>query len=458
MSRFLMTLARFENRSGKESSSMLRSRFALMQYAQENWLIHSSGLTPTSSLYLLWKETVSGSHELAQTPWTQGDFKTHQDFIFIWAQEKSHLALLHLLLSIWPWKAEPIWPLWPAVLMTDNVDFLERYVSLGISSVDQVAEFFHVNSSRSFYSPPAQWEESLERLSGKLETARSLLYACVKYSATTPLRYLLHRHLNLMSQMSPEALVTFLGSMSQFRSVEIFQILLGYGAQEITDTNTGESLIHMVVRQDSIDFLDLLLKYTPRLNHQSMTGHSPLHLAMKLSTPCIAQRLILSGANVNTKPALGWTPLHEAAVSGSEQLIDLLCTHGAIVDATTQHGETPLHFSVTAGARGAVAALTTRGTVISSKDHFGITPLDMADQLDNDGIAKDLRNYHTSTPGVMSYEQENSAYSGPTTSNSTTKRPATPMERHLVSSATSEHSWCATVYFDFRGNQASQDQ
>ncbi|KAK9787712.1 hypothetical protein SCARD494_10411 [Seiridium cardinale] len=437
------TLARFENRSGKESSSMLRSRFALMQYAQENWLIHSSGLTPTSSLYLLWKETVSGSHEFAQTAWTQGDFKTHQDFIFIWAQEKSHLALLHLLLSIWPWKAEPIWPLWLAVLVTDNVDFLERYVSLGISSVDQVAEFFHlspdashhVNSARSFYSPPAQWEESLERLSGELETARSLLYACVKYSATTPLRYLLRRHSNLMSQISPEALVTFLGSMSQSRSVEIFQILLGYGAQEITDTNTGESLIHMVVRQDSIDFLDLLLKYIPRLNHQSMTGHSPLHLAMKLPTPCIAKRLIFSGANVNTKTALGWTPLHEAALSGSEQLIDLLCTHGATVDATTQHGETPLHFAVTARARGAVAALTTRGAVISCKNHFGITPLDMADQLGNlgnDGIAKDLRSYQTSTSGLMSYEHEDSAYSGPRISNSTTKRPARLQRKVLI--------------------------
>ncbi|KAK9419055.1 putative NACHT domain-containing protein [Seiridium unicorne] len=425
------TLARFENRPRKESSSMLRSRFALMQYAQENWLIHSSGLTPTSSLYFLWKETVSGSHELAQTPWTQGNFKTHQDFIFIWAQEKSHLALLHLLLSIWPWKAEPIWPLWPAVLMTDNVDFLERYVSLGISSVDQVAEFFRLNPE-AFHSPPAQWAESLERLSGKLETARSLLYACVKYSATAPLRYLLRRHSNLVSQISLEALVTFLGNMTQSRSVEIFQILLDYGAQDITDTNRGESLIHMVVRQGSISFLDILLQYTPRLNHQSITGHSPLHLAMKLSTPCIAKRLISSGANVNTKTALGWTPLHEAAVSGSEQLVDLLCTHGATVDATTQHGETPLHFSVAAGARGAVAALTTRGAGISCKNHFGITPLDIADQLDNDSIAKDLRSYQTSTAGVMSYEHETSAYSGPRTSNSTTKHPARVQRKVLI--------------------------
>ncbi|KAI1455549.1 hypothetical protein F4805DRAFT_270567 [Annulohypoxylon moriforme] len=333
----------FERRHEKYRSIR---KFPFLSYAKEYWLLHSSTLCDASSLQSLWRKMASGSHEVAQPPWTREAFLQEEQSIIEWATEKRHIGLFKLILATWTCEANSPWPL---VCEISDFGILESLITHPLWS-DESTYWTNEFLCRQLYLPvedsgvglselrlrPNIVQMATQKLSSFMK--ETLLYTCMQYNH--------HNYLDIFIQNDPQRwgiLVKGVGLSDLRNSIDLghwdlVDTLLRYGACS-SQLGPGETLLHLAAKEDS----SLLLHCITRdlnINAVSKSGHTPLHLAIqKLQTPC-AKILLDRGANVNSRNALGWTPLLEATHAGNPELVQLLCDAGADISARTDAGQT----------------------------------------------------------------------------------------------------------------------
>jgi hypothetical protein len=120
-----------------------------------------------------------------------------------------------------------------------------------------------------------------------------------------------------------------------------------------TKNATGETALHMVLKNANSCLSNILLKYGADINARNAQGESPLHVAIESHcSVSLCRDLIARGALINALDKNRWSPLHSAAFHSLRDLgemCELLMEKGADISARDIHGKTPLQIVTTVG-------------------------------------------------------------------------------------------------------------
>jgi ankyrin repeat protein len=194
--------------------------------------------------------------------------------------------------------------------------------------------------------------------------------------------------------MKPMKLAMLVGvlfmSVSTIFSQELFdalkndpgkiEILLENNPQLITSRDeSGNTLLHLAVRQKQIETVSYLLDKGADVNAVNTNQQTPLHVAAYIGSADIAGLLIENGADVSLADYQMHTPLHYAARSGSNEVTELLLKNGAPLEAKNTYGRTPLLLCAREQGTPEVARiLIEAGADVNVKDKYESTPLELA--------------------------------------------------------------------------------
>ena len=160
------------------------------------------------------------------------------------------------------------------------------------------------------------------------------------------------------------------------KTMEMFKLLVSFGADVNLLNNTFESPLHYAVEQGLEKVARLLLELGCKTNFKVPLGETPLFLAVLKGQYKIVEMLLQCGADVNQKCGREErTPLH-ASVVNPEGLVlaRLLLYYGADLGADDVLGETPL--ALAAGkAHDIVKLFLNSGSTVNTRNKLGETPL-----------------------------------------------------------------------------------
>jgi ankyrin repeat protein len=114
--------------------------------------------------------------------------------------------------------------------------------------------------------------------------------------------------------------------------LDVLNVLHECGANFLTYTAAGESMVHVASHLENIQILTLLItKFGLDVNTKNLyLGATSLHSAAADGNTTVIQSLIDLGADVNFADANGWTPLHSAAAHNKINTVKLLLENGAL--------------------------------------------------------------------------------------------------------------------------------
>ncbi len=170
-----------------------------------------------------------------------------------------------------------------------------------------------------------------------------------------------------------------------------------------TDPRTGDTLLHLAVRDPSIDnpsnvrkIIRLLFQFGADPNLPNFTGQTPAHEAARLSACNCLQALLKAGAKPDTIDRAGWTPLGFAIQSTDLRCVTTLLIHRANPNLPiADDGRYPLHLAAESGNAKAITQLLEYGADPSLQDAAGRTALMAAigrnkNSLDHEELLKQL--------------------------------------------------------------------
>ena len=214
----------------------------------------------------------------------------------------------------------------------------------------------------------------------------------------TPLHYAAHKaheesalllikHGADLSATSPNDGYMPIHAASTLKTMKLF---IRHGSPINKKTRTGENLLHIAAKGDSLDMVKFLMDKGFPLNAPDNYGNTPLHLAHESN---IILFLLDMGANVHARAvsrikyskiekekkisppdpeeliSRDWTPLHMASFNGrNKNAIDNLINSGADPRALTRDGWTPMRLAIRQGNEDVVWALIERGINISHRE------------------------------------------------------------------------------------------
>ena len=118
-------------------------------------------------------------------------------------------------------------------------------------------------------------------------------------------------------------------------SVEVFQLLLEFGATITAEQCNETAALHKVAQHGSVDLLKTLLSIGADVNHLNSDGQLALHRACQSGDSDMVQVLLDQGSSADVQDKDGLTPLHVAAkynaVNCCELLMHVLKTPDSIV-------------------------------------------------------------------------------------------------------------------------------
>ncbi|KAI9857208.1 MAG: hypothetical protein M1813_008570 [Trichoglossum hirsutum] len=153
-------------------------------------------------------------------------------------------------------------------------------------------------------------------------------------------------------------------------------------AEEWTDINSktshGSTALHLAAANGHEIVLRLLIEKGANIAAETGSGETALHYAAANWHEALVRLLTEKGANAAAEISSGWTALHHAAANGHGAIVRLLIENGADVASKTSSGETALHWSAGNGHEAVVRLLTERGADVVAKANSGGTALHWA--------------------------------------------------------------------------------
>ncbi|XP_055857259.1 ankyrin-3 [Episyrphus balteatus] len=113
-------------------------------------------------------------------------------------------------------------------------------------------------------------------------------------------------------------------------SEEIVRLLLSHRANPNRKTfTTGETALHIAIRQGNLQVVELLLQSGAYINETNNREYTPLMCAIELDADEIAFSLVSKGAKLNLEDCNGHTALYLAVARNKVNLAGYLLQHGA---------------------------------------------------------------------------------------------------------------------------------
>jgi ankyrin repeat protein len=134
--------------------------------------------------------------------------------------------------------------------------------------------------------------------------------------------------------------------------LEAIEALLDHGAEADVKDNSGNSLVHNILRQngDPIETLTLLTDHEVDLECVNDDKETLLHLcASEDHLECASYLLEEADLDPNAQDSRGNTALHRSVMSDECLCLELLVDHGVTIDIQNNDGETPLHLAIKTG-------------------------------------------------------------------------------------------------------------
>ncbi|XP_028935263.1 85/88 kDa calcium-independent phospholipase A2 isoform X1 [Ornithorhynchus anatinus] len=108
------------------------------------------------------------------------------------------------------------------------------------------------------------------------------------------------------------------------KTAEMARLLVSYGSEVNSTSNSGDTALHQAVAQDRFDCVMVLLTFGADPNTRGERGNGPLHLAVAHNNVEMIKALIVFGAEVNSTNNYGETPGKVAAKMNHAELHDVL--------------------------------------------------------------------------------------------------------------------------------------
>ena len=173
----------------------------------------------------------------------------------------------------------------------------------------------------------------------------------------------------------------------------LVQLLVEKGANvNVTDVS-GNTPLHMAVKERNKTGVKFLLEQGADVNVANVWGYTPLHLAAKFRVimdaaykkrnESLVSILLENGSDVNVANVSGNTPLHTSIILKNEPLANTLLEHDADVNVADKKGITPLHLAVRAENESLVKTLLEHDADVNIAGVWGNTPLHWAAGTEN---------------------------------------------------------------------------
>ncbi|XP_055921233.1 poly [ADP-ribose] polymerase tankyrase-2 isoform X2 [Eupeodes corollae] len=137
----------------------------------------------------------------------------------------------------------------------------------------------------------------------------------------------------LLQHKSPVDITTAKGITPLHLAVnneEIVRLLLNHRANPNRKTfTTGETALHIAIRQGNLQVVELLLQSGAYINEPNNREYTPLMCAIELDADEIAFSLVSKGAKLNQEDCNGHTALYLAVARNKVNLAGYLLQHGA---------------------------------------------------------------------------------------------------------------------------------
>ena len=164
--------------------------------------------------------------------------------------------------------------------------------------------------------------------------------------------------------------------LDQHKTMEMFKLLVSFGADINALNSTFEAPLHFAVEQGVRKVIDLLLELGCETNFNCPLRESPLFLAVVKGQYKLAEKLLQCGAEVNQKRGRDErTPIHTAVHSFSNCLTaQVLLRYGADLGVKDVFGETPLSLAAETDHE-MVELFLNWGSKVNTRNKLGETPL-----------------------------------------------------------------------------------
>ncbi|SPR04237.1 ankyrin repeat domain-containing protein [Orientia tsutsugamushi] len=176
--------------------------------------------------------------------------------------------------------------------------------------------------------------------------------------------------------------------------------------------NSGNTPLHLAVRNYHNDVIEVLLAHGANVNLQDRHHNTALHYAIRTRDLTIVTILLNNGANPNIQDNSLNTPLHYAALKCNIDIVKLLLNSGSNPNIQDKWLNTPLHHAAFHCNMDIIKLLLNSGSNPNIQDKWLNTPfhyaaskcnIDIAKFLLNSGSNINLLNAMYSTPFIGAY-------------------------------------------------------
>ncbi|WP_371223210.1 ankyrin repeat domain-containing protein [Orientia tsutsugamushi] len=176
--------------------------------------------------------------------------------------------------------------------------------------------------------------------------------------------------------------------------------------------NSGNTPLHLAVRNYHTDVIEALLAHGANVNLQDRHYNTALHYAIRTRDLTIITILLNNGANPNIQDNSLNTPLHYAALKCNIDIVKLLLNSGSDPNIQDKWLNTPLHHAAFHCNMDIIKLLLNSGSNPNIQDKWLNTPfhyaaskcnIDIAKFLLNSGSNINLLNAMYSTPFIGAY-------------------------------------------------------
>jgi ankyrin repeat protein len=173
-----------------------------------------------------------------------------------------------------------------------------------------------------------------------------------------------------------------LNMAARIGSMEITNLLLGYGADPMAKGSKGKTPLHDAARKGHVVLAQLYLDKGIAIGVQDEEGARPLDEAAAGGHIAMIRLLVARGADVNAVGGKKGAPLHWAAGGGNAAAVGKLLALGAILDKEAD-GVTAMHVAAGRGHAEVVKLLVEKGIAVDRRvggdsDYTGATALHLA--------------------------------------------------------------------------------